>query len=414
MNVLQINRNYSNGGAAVVAKRLHNNLNNLSGYKSTLLCRNSGSSTNEGVIELYPNMFGRIKSILIDKFEQVTGYQYFYQKNLNSIIDLSAFKQADVIHFHITHGGYIDQKFIIEVAKLKPVVWTFHDMWALTGRCAHSYDCDKWENGCGMCLYTHTYPRQYIDRSAYLWKLKKDLYSSVNIHVVSPSKWLCEKISKSIVKHWSVSIVPNSVDLLMFDYRKDQQDKIRGELCLPLNRKIFLFVAHGGVNNEFKGFGILNKALHEVSNDGIQPYLLVIGGNEKTDLKEFDLSGESIGVVNDESLLSAYYTASDFYIMPSNQENLPLTIIESLACGTPVVAFNVGGIPEMINHQVTGYLAEKESIRSLIDGITWAYNLSSKEYLKSSESCRMSARKNYSIDDFVKKHIAIYKNIIKG
>ena len=412
MNVLQINRNYSNGGAAVVAKRLHDAINSCSENSSTLLCRNAGGEPNKSVVELYPKLTGRIKSALIDRFEQLTGFQYFFQKNIRSICDLDVFKNADVVHFHITHGGYINQKFIAEVARLKPVVWSFHDMWALTGRCAHSYECDKWITGCGRCPNLRTYPAQYIDRSGYLWNLKKNLYLDIKVDIVSPSKWLQEKITKSIVNHWPCTVIPNPIDLSVFKYNKKQSKNIRSKLGLPRNKKIFLFVAHGGVENEYKGFNILKDVFSKMKGTENTPYLLVIGGREKHDLDSIGLSGESLGVVVDEALLAEYYAASDFYIIPSVQENLPLTIIESLGCGTPVIAFNVGGIPEMLEHKITGYLAENTTNESLLEGINWACSLSYEEYSKASMACRDFSENHYSIDEFVSKHMCIYKSSI--
>jgi glycosyltransferase involved in cell wall biosynthesis len=412
MNILQINRNYSSGGAAVVARRLHNALNELQGVSSVILCRNASGNSNESLFELYPKLTGRIKSVLIDKFEQLTGCQYHFQKKIGSISDLEVFKNADVVHFHITHGGYIDQNLVVEVAKLKPVVWTFHDMWTLTGRCAHSYDCDKWTTGCGSCPNTGTYPIQFIDRSSYLWKLKKELYSNIQVNIISPSSWLRNKIMKSIVSHWPCTTIPNAVDLTVFRYNKNQSENIRNKLNIPLKRKIFLFVAHGGIDNNYKGFNILKDALKEIQNSNDNPYLLVIGGSDKRNLNYLGISGKSIGVITDEILLADYYTASDFYLIPSVQENLPLTIMESLGCGTPVIAFDVGGIPEMLKHKVTGYLAEGTSKEFFVKGINWACNMNDEEYFKSSVACRKFAEDNYSIELFVEKHMKVYKNSI--
>jgi len=375
MNILQINRNYSKGGAAVVSKRLHDGLNELEGVCSNILCRNSMGSSDAGVYELYPKLTGRIKSVIVDRFEQITGCQYLFQKNFKNICELKIFKDADIVHFHITHGGYIDQNFLVDVAKHKPVVWTFHDMWALTGRCAHSYECEKWITGCGQCPNTLTYPTQYFDRSHYLWELKKKLYENINVNIISPSNWLNSKIDKSFINHWDHRVIPNSVDLSVFHYNKDNSENIRLDLNIPQNTKIFLFVAHGGVSNSYKGFELLNEAFCELKKAGSNLYLLVIGGNEEGSLDYLGINGQSVGVVDDNNLLADYYTAADYYIISSVQENLPLTIIESLACGTPVIAFDVGGISEMIEHMVTGYLADKISIKNLIEGIKWALQI---------------------------------------
>ena len=410
MKVLQINRNFNNGGAAIAARRLHKKLNQIEGVSSKFLCRHTSVGSNDDLQQLYPGVNGRLVSVGIDRLERLTGYQYLFQKSINSITNTNAFKDADIVHFHITHGGYIDQYFLPEIAKLKPVVWTFHDMWAITGRCAHSYDCDKWKTGCGHCPTPKTYPSQFIDRSAYLWELKNKLYNEVEAHVVCPSDWLGQKVEQSFIKNWGRSIIPNSADLSVFKPYENIAG-LRRRFEIPSDKTVLLFVAHGGVENTYKGFDYLKEAIKKSKNRS-DIFLVVIGGSKKGNLDYLGIDGISVGEVNDELVLAEYYSAVDYYVLPSVQENLPLTIIESLGCGTPVLAFGVGGIPEMIENQSTGYLANINQKESLMTAIDWACSINDYDYNVMSIRCREFAIANYSIDNYVQSYISLYESLI--
>lgn len=409
MKILQINRSFSSGGAAIVGYRLHNYINSKTDSKSYIYCRLKNTD-DKNVKPLYNGIFGRAHSVAIDRFERLFGLQYFFQRSFKYIANNKWFKSADIVHFHNTHGGYISQWFLAEVAKRKPVVWTLHDMWAITGRCAHSSGCEKWKTGCGRCPYQRNHPSTLIDTSAFLWKLKRSLYSKIKVNIVVPSLWLYDKLPDSILGHCNSCIIRNAIDTDIF--KPYDKPLLRKSLNIPENKFVILFVAHGGIAAHHKGFRYLQNALKNIYRKGLRPFLVAIGDSKKVNSKKLGLEALCAGKISSELLLMRYYAAVDCFILPSVSDNAPLTIIESLACGTPVIAFKVGGVPEMIDHRKTGYLAEYLDERELAKGIEWIMSLNKSEYNSISQECRRIAVTNYSLEEQVKKYMELYKNTI--
>ncbi len=410
MKILQINRNYFLGGAAIVGYRLHNYINNKTDSKSYIYCRFKNTD-DKNVKQFYEGLSGRIISVAIDRIERITGLQYFFQRSFDYIANDEWFKSADLVHFHITHSGYINQWFLAEVAKYKPVVWTLHDTWAIAGRCAHSFDCERWKIGCGRCPYKTAYPPSFIDTSAFLWKLKKNLYSKIKVNIVTPSLWLQNMLPNSILSHCNSTVIRNAVDTDTFK----PYDKLllRKSLNIPENRFVILFVAHGGITAHRKGFRYLENALKNIHRKGLRPFLVTVGDSKKVNFKKLGLEGLCTGKISSELLLTHYYAAVDCFVLPSVYDNAPLTIIESLACGTPVIAFKVGGIPEMIEHKQTGYLAAVKDVKELAEGIQWLMSLGNNECNTISQWCRETALREYSLKNQAKKYMNLYSSIIK-
>jgi len=411
MKILQINRNVNSGGAAIVAYRLHSYINQKTDSKSYIYCRYfCQNNSYENVKQFYKGLSGRIFNLAIDGIEKITGLQYFFQKDFRYIVDDEWFKSADVVHFHITHGGYINQWFIAKVAQYKPVVWTLHDMWAITGRCAHPNDCEKWKTGCGHCQYENYYPSTLIDTSSFLWNIKKNIYKKIKINIVAPSVWLYNKLPDSILKHCNSFIIRNAVDTEIF--KPNDKLYLRKRLNIPKDKFIFLFVAHGGIFNFYKGFRYLQKALLKIYQKKLRPFLIVIGGEKNISLSNLGIEGVFIKTISNDLLMAQYYAASDCFVCSSTQENAPLTIIESFACQRPVIAFKVGGIPEMIEHMKTGYLSESINEDELAKGMEWIMLLDKKEYDSVAQECVNTVTKKYNLENQVEKYLNLYKSII--
>lgn len=409
MNILQFSCYSSWGGAPRVAYRIHKYINSIAGSSAHMFCRTQ-TDNDEKIQPFYKGTLGRVHRVAIDKFESLVGLQYFFQKSFNNISGHDWFKTADVVHFHNTHGGYLNQWFLTEVAKRKPVVWTFHDMWALTGSCAHSYDCEKWKTGCGRCPYKSVYPPSFIDTSAFLWKLKQKLYSEVDINIVCPSLWLYKKLPDSFLGHCKSMVIRNGIDLSVFKpYGKME---VRKNLGLPTERLILLFAAQGGIGSKLKGFGYLVEALVACYKMGLKPYILVAGNKKQFNFDRLGIDGKCLGSISDEDLMAKYYSAADALVLPSIAENIPLVIAESLACGTPAIASGIGGIPEMIDNKETGYLAEPKNVCSIVAGIKWLMRLESEQLRIISRKCREKAEKEYSLDAQIEKYINLYNSVI--
>ncbi len=260
-------------------------------------------------------------------------------------------KAADVVHLHWVSYGMIDHREFFRNCD-KPIIWTMHDMNPFTGGCHHSDECFGYQSDCPVCpqLKDHALAQHY-------WTYKKRGMYQVekqNMRLVAPSKWLADKAKLSVMLgSRQIEVIPNGFDTTVFRV----QDKLEARKALDLHadKKIILFNSLD-VDNERKGAGLLNAALDQLGhNDAV---LVRIGGKNGGSTR----SNHTIdtGYIEDPMVLAQYYAATDVFVLPSSAENLPNTISEALLCGCPVVAFNVGGIPEQINPENGMLVTERE------------------------------------------------------
>jgi len=266
-----------------------------------------------------------------------------------------AIQAADILHLNWINNGFLSLKSMEALQALgKPIVWSMHDMWPFTGGCHYSGDCRNYELACNQCLFLNNPgPRDMAWQS---WNRKRDFYKKLNWKFIATSKWLMQEASKSpLLENADVRVVPNPVDTDLFS-PKDKME-MRKLLNLPTDKKLILFVAMD-VNESRKGFTFLEHALWHLRQE--RPIW------EKLSFKQYHL-----GFLEEEEKMVAAYNACDVYIMPSLEDNLPNTVLEASACGLPVVAFNTGGIPEMVEHHKSGFLAKRLDVLDLANGIEW-------------------------------------------
>ena len=280
------------------------------------------------------------------------------------ILKIPVIKEADVIYIHWAQAGFININTISRLASLgKPIFLYCHDMWYFTGGCNCAMDCNGWLDSCSCCSviqrnFMKNYPKMVLNK-------KKNKWGKDNIGVIAPSHWIESCLRKSIVfKEARIYRIPNTVNSNVFCVlNKVVCRKILG---LPLNRKLVLFGAVAGTANPYKGWKYAKEAMLQLSNEAD----LVVFGNQVLDLP---ITAHSIGRLNDEYSLALLYNAVDVYISPTLAESFGQTIMESISCGTKAVAFNVGGVPDIIDHKNTGYLAELKDVDDLIEGIRWSF-----------------------------------------
>ena len=278
---------------------------------------------------------------------------------------------ADVIHLHWINFGFLSLSGLKKILLLqKPVLWTLHDMWALTGGCFHSRGCVGFQTVCSNCPYL----KEGNTLAAKVMAKKKALYELGNLNFIAISSWIEQQIRASAVFNGRVYRVPNPIDT---DFFVPAEDKIavRRALGLPEDKIIIGFIAYN-VSNPYKGIGYLLKAIKILREISPQIYdrlmLLAIGkikSIERTDVTE---KIRFTGYVKQEEQMRSYYQAMDLFVLPSLEENLPLVLQEAMSCGVPCVAFSVGGIPDLIEHEQTGYLAKVKDSEDLAHGILWA------------------------------------------
>lgn len=397
MKVVIINTSECIGGAAVAAGRLGKALKQ-SGIQVEKLVRKG----------TWLNRFRFYWERLI-----IFLYNHLNRKNLfavsiaNTGTDLSGYpsvRDADIIHFHWINQGFLSLKDIEALVKLnKPVVWTMHDMWPCTGICHYASDCEKFQTECESCFFLKSKGK---DLSTFIFDKKLSLYKDANITFVGCSRWLSDRAKKSyLLRNKTVLSIPNPIDTKV--YHLMDQGTARELLGLPLGKRLLLFGALN-VTDKRKGIDYLIEALRKIEKQNVE---LVVFGQVKDDIRGlFPVPIHSMGYLSDESKIVALYNAVDMFITSSLEENLPNTIMESMACGTPCVGFATGGIPEMIDHCVNGYVANYKDASDLANGIRWILEHMDRQAL--SEACVKNVQENYTEEVIVMKYLSLYQNIL--
>lgn len=316
-------------------------------------------------------------------------------------------KEADLLHLHWTSFGYIS---IEELAKLKkPIVWTLHDMWLFTGGCHYSNSCRNFENQCGNCSLFLRFSSPH-DLSHQTWLRKQKIFPTIQQVVVAPSYWLAQEAKKSsLLQNVDIKVIPYAIDTSIF--KPLIKENARKSLNLPPDIPLILFAA-AKVSDERKGLKYFIEALHILKKTlSLELEVVIMGGKVPIELKALiPYPVHTTGGISDLATIATIYSAVDVFTITSLEDNLPNTIIESLACGTPVVGFNVGGIPEMISHLNNGYVAQYKSPDDIADGINWV--LSHNDYTSLSLCARKSALETYSEDSVAAQYISIYQSVV--
>lgn len=266
-------------------------------------------------------------------------------------------RRPDILHCHNLHGGYFDLRALPCLSAEVPTVLTLHDAWLLSGHCAHSFDCDLWKTGCDKCPDLTIYPPIQRDAAAYNWRRKREIYARSRLYVATASRWLMSKIEQSILSQAIVEsrVIPNGAELDIF-HPADKR-AVRAELKMPQDAKIILSVANKIKKNMFKDFHTMQTAISTVAEQFPgQNILLFAVGDSAPPERIGKVEVSFIPFLEDRKMIARFYQAADVYIHTARVETFGNTVMEALACGTPVVATGVGGIPEQVEDNVSGFL----------------------------------------------------------
>lgn len=414
MKVVLINTSERTGGAAVAANRLVKALRK-SGVEATMLVRDRSTddsytvsvskTSRQRFAFRFRFLWERLVIFLQNGFSRKRLFEVSIANTGVNLRDHPLVKEADVIHLHWINQGFLSIRDIRKLQQTgKPLVWTMHDMWPCTGICHHARECTHYYNFCHHCPRLHS--RWKHDLSARTYKKKAYYLCTKDIAYVPCSQWLEGQTRKSALIQGSITHIPNPIDTSVFKRQEQEKHAIRVRLGLPLDKRLVLFGALN-VNDQRKGIGYLVKAIPKVKS-GIA---LVVFGQVKTEIASFfSLPIYSLGYLTDEQDIRDVYAAVDCFATPSLEENLPNMIMEAMACGTPCVGFNVGGIPEMIEHQQNGYVAKYRNSTDFARGIDWVLAHNSVGEL--SDACVEKVEANYSEKVVATRYIELYNQLL--
>lgn len=414
MKILLLNTSSRTGGAAVAANRLRKALQK-NGMDVSMLVRDReiadasissvGTTWWKRKMNLFRFYCERLVIFLCNHFDRKELFRVSIANTGTDISNHPLVRQADIIHLHWVNQGFLSLSDLQKLFRLgKPIVWTMHDMWPCTGICHHARDCSAYQQQCQACFYLHS--SRHTDLSTQVFLQKKRAYQPVRMTFVGCSRWLTERAAQSaLLKDKEVINIPNPLDLSLFT-PKDVSDS-RKLLHLPADKHLILFGALN-VTDPRKGVDYLIKALTLLSRDDIE---LVVFGQVKREIKDLvPVPIHSLGYLSDDNQIVALYNAVDLFVTSSLDENLPNTIMEAMACGTPCVGFQTGGIPEMIDHLQNGYVARYKDAEDLAQGIIWVLDHPHPQQL--SEACVEKVKTHYSEEVIARKYIDLYRTLM--
>jgi len=416
MKILHLSTYDIRGGAARSAFRVHMALRRL-GHDSTMLVahRDSDDPTVTALVrstDLATRLQRRLRrSQILREFAgyqdtRPTGLEPFSDDRSQHAIDLvRQLPPCDVLYLHWV-AGFVDYEALFKALPPRTtVVWQLHDMNVMTGGCHYDQDCGRHMNGCGACPQLGSTDPEDLSRQ--IWKRKQVVFSALEVNrlqIVVPSRWMLEQAKASpLLAQFPVTLIPYGIDMEEFAPR--DRRFAREVLGIPQEAQIVMFLSDN-LTNQRKGFSLLSATLSELTH--AHNLLLLSVGRGKPPVTG-PISCLHMGEVENDRWLSVIYSAADLFVIPSLQDNLPNTVLESMACGTPVVGFEVGGIPDMVRSGTTGQLVPVGDSIALRQAITHLLNAPSTRRQMGAE-CQRIVREEYSYELLAMRHAALYES----
>lgn len=406
MNVLIINTFFRGGGAEKVSRQLYYGFRKYDDVNCFFLAGKAGEQS-EPCSHIYRS--GTIPQAVNRRICRMkNGQRERDWYTVRTIVRMIREKKIDLVHFHNMHGDYIGIKDIGEISKYCKVVWTLHDMWAMTGHCAYPCQCSGGggKSACRNCPDLNLYPMIRKDIAEYLYKLKRKAFTGKKIHFAVPSAWLMKQCEQSFLDGESKTLIHNGVSTEVF--HPMNKARLRQKYGISQDKLILLFAANN-TDSPCKGGDILESALAKVKRK--EKYELVIVGNAGHFSFDNDYVCHYMGYIQSDDKMNELYSLSDVFIIPSRAENFPCTILESLASGTPVIASDVGGIAEQIDAD-TGWLFDMGNAERLAEIIDALPDNKGRLHIMNGR-CRKRAEDSFSEEKMLKEYYQLYLRVME-
>ncbi len=407
MKILQINSHYNQGGAARIVACIHRQLL-ANGQQSYVAYGRGRKTAEEGCYRFNtaPEIYG---SALFSRVFGINGWcNRLATKRLIAFIKKV---QPDVIHMHTLHGYYLNLPMLFQYINNReiPCVWTFHDCHAFVGNCGYFFDCDKWVAGCGKCQYLKNYPTsQFFDFTKFMWRRKKELFTvGEKKMIVTPSEWLTEEARRSFFGKYPCVTLRNGIDVKGTFYPRDKKE-CREKYGYGGRDKLVLGIAVG-YSDPRKGAKYIIQTAKDLGNEA---KVILIGWEEKNNAMIQGISNIiPLPATSSTEMLAEYYSMADVFVLPSLAENYATVSLESMACGTPVVGFDAGGIPEQLTGG-RGIAVPTGNQEAFTKAVRKA--LSGEDDLLRGEELAQLIRAENSVEKMTEEYMKLYQNLSEG
>jgi glycosyltransferase involved in cell wall biosynthesis len=437
MKFLHVNQQSGRGGASGICLALHRALL-AAGHESAMLVgRQAGELPGVSVIEqdCYRSVWGRFWMAAAQHVNHFSGrirgaqrvserwiprlaspqrfwswwagHEDFAFPGTRHLLEQAPFS-PDVLHLHNLHGDYFDLRALPQLSRSVATVITMHDAWLLGGHCAHSFDCERWKTGCGSCPGLHIPPAVRRDGTAFNWQRKQEIYQNSRLSLICPSQWLADRVRQSILmqKTTQLNRIPNGVDTSLF--KPDDKMAARGRLGWPQEAFVVMFAAQSARQSIWKDYPTMREAIRLAGEqlNGRPTRFFAIGEAAPPE----QAGAAKIEFLPYRDSMAECYQAADVYLHAARADTFPTTVLEALACGTPVIATAVGGVPEQIIEAKTGFLVPASDAPALAECLTCLAQ--SPDLVRTmGAAARRDAVDRFSSDQMVSNYLQLYQEM---
>jgi glycosyltransferase involved in cell wall biosynthesis len=407
MRILFINTSDIAGGAAVVMQRLIQGLAQQYATEHLVLVRDKQGDTAKAILT---SSFEKNTEKIIDRITRPLGllYQFFPFSSQRMLAAARSFK-PDVINIHNTHGGYFATPLIAKLSKIAPVVWTLHDMWSFTGNASHTFGNMSWKEMKNDPELKKIPPSIGLNTGAFLLRQKKRVYEKARLSIVTPSKWLHDlAVQSPVFRGKNIYQVYNGIDPQHFSPGNKLQSRQKWKIA-P-DAPVIIFMSHFLTrNNPWKGGNDLLEILSRINKKATRKItLLMLGEGTHQDLAGFDnLDIVYTGYLHGDAAIRECLQAADLFIYPTRADNLPNVLVESIACGTPCITFNIGGNAEIVRNDFNGIIIGPFNFDTFATKALALLN-DEKKLSQFSASCLQVTQENFLLNKMVNEYYSIF------